>query len=94
MADSPFRLARIEQLAAGAAGPLDLAFWTAALGDHAMFPHGVCCHPDPLAAAPSDRFATTAAAIADPRARTTLARVRQPVQAPFEPLDYAGFLAG
>ena len=93
MADSPFRLARVEQLSRGGEQPLDVGFWTRALGDHAMFPHGVCCHPDPRAGAPSDRFATTAAAIVDPRNRTLWLASGNPCEAPFERLDYGAFLA-
>jgi isopenicillin-N N-acyltransferase-like protein len=93
MPDSPFRLARLEQLVAGAPGPLDLAFWTGALGDHAMFPMGVCCHPDPRADTASDRFATVASAVMDPAARTLWLASGNPCTAPFEPIDYGAFLS-
>ena len=93
MPDSPFRLARLEQLVAGAQGPLDLDFWTGALGDHAMFPLGVCCHPDPRATAASDRFATVAAAVLDPGARTLWLASGNPCEAPFEALDYGELLS-
>ena len=93
MPDSPFRLARLEQLVAAAPGSLDVPFWTAALGDHAMLPLGICCHPDPRATAPSDRFATVAAAVIDPRARTLWLASGSPCEAPFERLDYGTFLS-
>jgi isopenicillin-N N-acyltransferase like protein len=93
MPDSPFRLARLEQLVAGAPGPLDVSFWTGTLGDHAMFPMGVCCHPDPRATEPSDHFATVAAAVMDPNARTLWLASGNPCAAPFEVVDYGDFLS-
>jgi isopenicillin-N N-acyltransferase-like protein len=93
MPDSPFRLARLEQLVGGAEGPLDVDFWTGALGDHAMFPMGVCCHPDPRAQAAADEFATVAAAIADPASRTLWVAAGNPCETPFEALDYGEFLS-
>jgi isopenicillin-N N-acyltransferase-like protein len=93
MPDSPFRLARLEQLVAGAPGALDVAFWTGALGDHAMFPMAVCCHPDPRAHAASDRFATVASVVMDPAGRTLWLASGNPCTAPFEPIDYGAFLS-
>jgi hypothetical protein len=58
-----------------------------------MFPMGVCCHPDPRAAAPSDRFATVAAAVLDPAARTLWLASGNPCEAPFEALDYGELLS-
>jgi len=92
MPDSPFRLARLEQLVAAAPGPLDRAFWTSTLGDHAMFPFGVCCHPDPREA-DTGRFASVAAAVVDPRERMLWLASGNPCTAPFEPLDYGAFLS-
>jgi len=92
MPDSPFRLARLEQLVASAPGALDLGFWTGALGDHAMFPMGVCCHPDPRETAEQDHFATVVGAVMDPRARTLWLASGNPCEAPFEPLGYGEFL--
>jgi isopenicillin-N N-acyltransferase-like protein len=92
MPDSPFRLARLEQLVAGASGPLDRAFWTAALADHAMYPFGVCCHPDPREAE-TGQSSTVAAAILEPRDRMLWLASGNPCSVPFEPLDYGAFLS-
>ena len=70
MPDSPFRMARLRGLTAAHAGPLDLGFWTGALSDHAMFPLGVCCHPDPRATAAPERYATILALVMDPAEKT------------------------
>jgi isopenicillin-N N-acyltransferase-like protein len=91
--DSPFRLARLQQLVRAESGPLDAAFWMGALGDHAMFPHAVCCHPDPRDAAPQDHYATVASVVMDLRARRLLLASGNPCEAPFEALDYAAFLS-
>jgi isopenicillin-N N-acyltransferase-like protein len=92
MPDSPFRLARLEQMVAGAGAPLDREFWQGALGDHAMFPHAVCCHPDPRSEQDVDRDATVAAVVMDVAARRLWLASGNPCEAPFEELDYSGFL--
>jgi isopenicillin-N N-acyltransferase-like protein len=93
MPDSPFRLARLEQVIAAADGPLDAAFWQRLLGDHAMFPLGVCCHPDPRATTAPERYATVMAVIMDPAAKRMWLASGNPCSVPFEELDYADFLA-
>jgi isopenicillin-N N-acyltransferase-like protein len=93
MPDSPFRLARLEQIVAGTDGPLDAEFWQATLGDHAMFPHAVCCHPDPRAGQPVEQDSTVAAVIMDVGARRLWLASGNPCNSPFEPLDYGDWLA-
>ena len=92
MPDSPFRLARLEQVIGSAGGPLDVTFWQRLLGDHAMFPFGVCCHPDPRTTAEPERYATVMAVIMEPAARRMWLASGNPCTAPFEELDYAEFL--
>jgi isopenicillin-N N-acyltransferase-like protein len=84
MPDSPFRLARLEQLVGD--GRLDAAFWRSALADHAMFPLAVCCHPDPRASVPEERDATVAGVIMDPAAGTMWIASGNPCEAPWEEL--------
>jgi isopenicillin-N N-acyltransferase-like protein len=93
MPDSPFRLARLQGLTAGHDGPLDLGFWTAALADHAMFPFGVCCHPDPRAGAAPERYATIFGLVMDPAERRMWLAPGSPCETPFEPLDLLEVLA-
>lgn len=93
MPDSPFRLARLEQLVGAHDGPLDLAFWEETLGDHAMLPFGVCCHPDPRATVAPEAYATVMAVIMDPAARTMWIASGNPCEAPFEELDLSATLA-
>lgn len=47
MPDSPFRLERLSQLVEETEGPIDEEFFMRVSSDHAMYPLGVCCHPDP-----------------------------------------------
>jgi isopenicillin-N N-acyltransferase-like protein len=92
MPDSPFRLARLEALVGAHDGPLDLGFWQRALSDHAMFPLGVCCHPDPRATAAVEDYATVLAVIMDPAARTLWIASGNPCEAPWERLDLSASL--
>jgi isopenicillin-N N-acyltransferase-like protein len=93
MPDSPFRLARLEQVVHAHGSPLDRAFWEATLADHAMLPFGVCCHPDPRATAAPELYATVMAVIMDPAARTMWIASGNPCEAPFEPLDLSEALS-
>jgi isopenicillin-N N-acyltransferase-like protein len=93
MPDSPFRLARLQQLVGAHDGPLDLAFWQRALGDHAMFPLGVCCHPDPRGTVPAEDYASVMAVVMDPAARMLWIASGNPCEAPFEVLDCSELLA-
>jgi isopenicillin-N N-acyltransferase-like protein len=91
MPDSPVRLARLRQLAAEEAGALDVAFLQRALADHATFPVGVCCHPDPRLHE-LEQGATVAAVIMDVGARRMWLASGNPCDAEFEALDYGEFL--
>jgi isopenicillin-N N-acyltransferase like protein len=92
MPDSPVRLARLRQLVdARADAPLDVAFWQETLADHATFPLGVCCHPDPRLPVP-ERSLTVAAVVMDPARRTLWLASGSPCTDPFEELDYSAFL--
>jgi isopenicillin-N N-acyltransferase-like protein len=93
MPDSPFRLARLQQIIADTQDPLDREFWQGTLADHAMFPHAVCCHPDPRAEADVDRDSTVAAVVMDVAARKLWLASGNPCEAPFEELDYSEMLA-
>jgi isopenicillin-N N-acyltransferase-like protein len=93
MPDSPFRLARLEQVIGAHDGPLDRTFWEGVLGDHAMFPFGVCCHPDPRASVAPESYATVMAVIMDPAARTLWIASGNPCEAPFEALDLSATLS-
>jgi isopenicillin-N N-acyltransferase-like protein len=91
MPDSPFRLMRARQLVAEHAGPLDRAFFEGLLADHAAYPLGVCCHPDPRCE-PLDQSATLASLIMEPATRRLWVAAGTPCTAPFELLDYGGWL--
>jgi isopenicillin-N N-acyltransferase-like protein len=93
MPDSPFRLARLEQLVGAHDGPLDRTFWEATLGDHAMLPFGVCCHPDPRATVAPEEYATVMAVIMDPAARVMWIASGNPCEVPFERLDLSETLS-
>lgn len=92
MPDSPFRLARLEQLVHAHDGALDRAFWQETLADHAMLPFGVCCHPDPRATTAPEEYATVMAVIMDPAQRTIWLASGNPCEAPFEVLELADVL--
>jgi isopenicillin-N N-acyltransferase-like protein len=91
MSDSVFRLMRARQLVAEHPEPLDRAFFEALLADHAAHPHGVCCHPDPRLD-PVDQSATLAGVIMEPATRRLWIAAGTPCAAPFELLDYGGWL--
>jgi isopenicillin-N N-acyltransferase like protein len=84
---SPFRQVRIEGLVGAAEGPLDRGFWQRALADHAMYPDGVCHHPEPGLTNPPERAATVAALIMEPASRRLWLASGYPCEAPFEELD-------
>ena len=91
MADSAFRLMRARQLVADRRGPLDRAFFEALLADHATYPLGVCCHPDPRLGA-VEQSATLASVIMEPATRRMWVTEGNPCSAPFELLDYGAVL--
>jgi isopenicillin-N N-acyltransferase-like protein len=92
MPDSPFRLARLEQLVHAHEGALDRAFWQETLADHAMLPFGVCCHPDPRATTAPEEYATVMGVIMDPAERTIWLASGNPCEAPFERLELGDVL--
>lgn len=91
MPDTPFRLMRARQLVAEQPGPLDREFFEGLLADHAAFPLGVCCHPDPRCE-PLDQSATLASLIMEPATRRLWVAAGTPCTAPFELLDYGAWL--
>jgi isopenicillin-N N-acyltransferase-like protein len=92
MPDSPFRMARLRERVGDHDGELDVAFWQALLADHATYPLGVCCHPDPRL--PQAELAgTVAAVIMDPAARRIWLASGNPCTAPWEELDCAALLS-
>jgi isopenicillin-N N-acyltransferase-like protein len=91
MADSAFRLMRARQVVADRPGPLDRAFFEALLADHATYPLGVCCHPDPRFE-PVEQSATLAGVIMEPASRRLWLAEGNPCSAPFELLDYGAVL--
>ena len=92
MPDSPVRLARA-QAGVDALGRVPgLEDFRALLSDHANFPSGVCCHPDPRLH-PHDQGATLASVLMDLSARQMWLADGSPCEAPYRRLDYAGFLA-
>jgi isopenicillin-N N-acyltransferase-like protein len=91
MADTSFRLMRARQLLAEHPGPVDREFFVSLLADHAAYPLGVCCHPDPRSE-PIDQSATLASLIMEPATRRLWVAAGTPCTAPFELLDYGGWL--
>ncbi len=95
MADSPFRLERLRTAvgAAGAAGGgLSMDDLAGLLADHANYPSGICCHPDPRMDR-LDQSATIASVLMDLDARTMWVADGHPCTAGYRRLDYREFLA-
>jgi isopenicillin-N N-acyltransferase-like protein len=91
MPDSPVRLQRL-RAGAQAAAELSLATFRGLLSDHANYPSGVCCHPDPRMA-PEDQGMTVTSVLMDLRAGRMWVSDGNPCTAPYRELDYSGFLA-
>jgi isopenicillin-N N-acyltransferase-like protein len=91
MPDSPFRLQRLRQLI-DQIPLLDRATFESAFADHATFPFGICCHPDPRAKE-SQRWETVAATVMDIEARKMWLASGNPCIAPFELLDLSDALS-
>jgi isopenicillin-N N-acyltransferase like protein len=91
MPDSPVRLQRLRAGVQAAPGP-SLATFRSLLSDHANYPSGVCCHPDPRMA-PADQGITAASVLMDLGARRMWLSDGNPCTAPYRELDYAAFLA-
>ena len=91
MPDSPFRLHRMtEQIAATPS--VGIETMQRALADHANFPSGICCHPDPRDRR-LDQGATVASVLMDLDAKTMWVTDGHPCTQPYRALDYATFLA-
>jgi len=91
MPDSPVRLQRL-RAGAHAAPELSLATFRGLLSDHANYPSGVCCHPDPRMA-PEDQGMTVTSVLMDLRAGRMWISDGNPCTAPYRELDYSRFLA-
>ncbi len=92
MPDSPVRLARL-RAGVRAAGPEpSLATFRALLSDHANYPSGVCCHPDPRMA-PADQGMTVTSVLMDPGTRRMWISDGNPCTTGYRELDYSGLLA-
>lgn len=92
MPDSPFRLERLRS-AVRAAGPkLSLDAFRDVLADHANYPSGVCCHPDPRLAR-LEQDATVASVLMDLDARRMWVADGPPCETPYRALDYSELLS-
>jgi isopenicillin-N N-acyltransferase-like protein len=91
MPDSPFRLQRLGQLIEHVP-QLDRETFQSAFADHATFPFGICCHPDPRAKE-SQRWETVAATVMDIEARQLWLASGNPCTTPFELVDLSDVLS-
>jgi len=92
MPDSPLRLQRIRAGLGGPECPPTLDTFRALLADHAGYPSGLCCHPDPRVD-PYDQGATVASVLMDLGTRRMYLAAGNPCSAPYRQLDYREFLA-
>ncbi|MGN6792120.1 MAG: C45 family autoproteolytic acyltransferase/hydrolase [Streptosporangiaceae bacterium] len=91
MPDSPVRLQRLHA-GVQAASDFSLATFRALLSDHANYPSGVCCHPDPKMTL-ADQGMTVTSVLMDLSAGKMWVSDGNPCTAPYREVDYAGFLA-
>ena len=91
MPDSPVRLQRL-RAGVAAAPDRSLATFRSLLSDHANYPSGVCCHPDPRFA-PVEQGLTVTSVLMDLPARTMWVTDGTPCAAPYRELDYSAFLS-
>ncbi|MDR2988634.1 MAG: C45 family peptidase [Nocardiopsaceae bacterium] len=91
MPDSPVRLQRL-RAGVQAAPELSLDTFRALLSDHANYPSGVCCHPDPKMA-PADQGMTVTSVLMDLGAGRMWLSDGNPCTAPYREVDYSGFLS-
>ncbi|TDP91472.1 isopenicillin-N N-acyltransferase-like protein [Leucobacter luti] len=91
MSDSFVRYGRLERRISHAAHPLTISALQLALADHAEAPNAVCCHPD-RRADPAARWATLAAVIMDPAARTLHFAEGTPCATAWSEHDYSELL--
>jgi isopenicillin-N N-acyltransferase-like protein len=92
MPDSPLRLQRIRAGLSGSDGLPTLDTFRGLLADHANYPSGLCCHPDPRMD-PYDQGATVASVLMDLGTRQMYLADGNPCTAPYRQLDYGEFLA-
>ena len=92
MPGSPLRLQRIRAGLSAPGGPPTLDTFRALLADHANYPSGLCCHPDPRMD-PYDQRATVTSVLMDLGTQQMLLADGHPCSAPYRQLDYREFLA-
>src|SRR6266516_4818115 len=92
MPDSPLRLQRIRAGLSGQKGLPTLDTFRTLLADHANYPSGLCCHPDPRMN-PYDQGATVASVIMDLGTQEMYLADGNPCSVPYRQLDYREFLA-
>jgi isopenicillin-N N-acyltransferase-like protein len=92
MPDSPLRLQRIRAGLGRHDGLPTLDTFRALLADHANYPSGLCCHPDPRMD-PYDQGATVASVLMDLGSQRMYLAEGNPCSAPYRQLDYREFLA-
>jgi isopenicillin-N N-acyltransferase-like protein len=91
MPDSPVRLQRL-RAGVQAAADHSLGTFRALLSDHANYPSGICCHPDPRMPR-YDQGMTATSVLMDLDAGRMWVTDGNPCRAPYRELDYADFLA-
>jgi isopenicillin-N N-acyltransferase like protein len=91
MPDSPVRLQRL-RAGVQAAADHSLATFQALLSDHANYPSGVCCHPDPRMPR-YDQGMTATSVLMDLEARRMWVTDGNPCSVPYRELDYADLMA-
>ncbi len=91
MPDSPLRLQRLRAGLASSGRPPSQDTLRTLLADHANYPSGLCCHPDPRMD-PYDQGATVASVLMDLGARQMHVAAGNPCVTPYRRLDYDGFL--
>lgn len=90
--DSPFRLERLQTVLAGAGPKFSVETFQEALGDHANYPLGVCCHPDERLDL-YEQGATVASVVMDLEAKTLWLADGHPCSTPYRAIDYSDFLS-
>jgi isopenicillin-N N-acyltransferase-like protein len=92
MPDSPLRLQRIQAGLSRREELPTLDTFQVLLADHANYPSGLCCHPDPRVD-PYDQGATVASVLMDLGSQQMFLSDGNPCSAPYRQLDYREFLA-
>jgi isopenicillin-N N-acyltransferase-like protein len=93
MPDSPFRLQRLQQLIESRSGEkLDAEFVMKLLSDHAAYPVGVCCHPDPRVE-DVEKWETVASTVIDLAEQKMWLAAGSPCSAWYEEIDCSQILS-